>query len=71
MSTKKCNRITLFKIPVLADQEKLLAIYKEMPNNAKKVYKYDITNTVFGPLLLLLLVANRLFFRTANRTFCR
>lgn len=36
-STKPINRITLFKIPAVEDQQKLLAVYKEMPNNAKKV----------------------------------
>lgn len=36
-SSKLIHRITLFKIPEVADQEKLLAFYKEMSNNAKKV----------------------------------
>ena len=31
------NRITLFKIPKVEDQEKLLGIYREMPSNAGKV----------------------------------
>lgn len=36
-STKIINRITLFKIPAVDDQQKLLAVYKGLPNNAKKV----------------------------------
>lgn len=36
-STKIINRITLFKISAVEDQQKLLAVYKELPNNAKKV----------------------------------
>lgn len=40
------TRVTLFKIPDQADQEKLLNIYKEMPNKAKKVA--IIINGFFG-----------------------
>lgn len=36
-SVQPITRVTLFKIPDQADQEKLLNIYKEMPNKAKKV----------------------------------
>lgn len=36
-SVNPITRVTLFKIPDQADQEKLLDIYKEMPNKAKKV----------------------------------
>lgn len=36
-STKPIQRITLFKIPEKADQEKLLDIYKGMKQNALKV----------------------------------
>lgn len=36
-SVKPITRITLFKIPDQEDQEKLLNVYKEMPNKAKKV----------------------------------
>jgi hypothetical protein len=37
MSTKNINRITLFKIPDVPNQEKLLAIYKNLQQNAQKV----------------------------------
>jgi hypothetical protein len=36
-SVKPITRVTLFKIPDQADQERLLNIYKDMPNKAKKV----------------------------------
>jgi hypothetical protein len=36
-STKPINRLTLFKVPNCEDQQKLLAIYKMMPETAKKV----------------------------------
>jgi hypothetical protein len=36
-SVQPITRVTLFKIPDQTDQEKLLNIYKEMPNKAKKV----------------------------------
>jgi len=37
-STKNINRITLFKIPDLSSQEKLVAIYKNLQQNAQKVF---------------------------------
>jgi hypothetical protein len=36
-TTKPIRRITLFKIPKAEDQEKLLEIYKTMPQDAQKV----------------------------------
>ena len=36
-STKPIYRITLFKIPNVDDQQKLFALYKEMPTKAVKV----------------------------------
>jgi hypothetical protein len=36
-STKPINRIVLFKIPDVAGQEKLIAQYKILQQNAKKV----------------------------------
>jgi hypothetical protein len=37
MTGKPTNRITLFKIPVVEDQQKLLDIYRKMPETAVKV----------------------------------
>jgi hypothetical protein len=36
-SGKNINRITLFKIPDVSNQEKLLAVYKNLQRNAQKV----------------------------------
>lgn len=46
-TTKTINRVTLFKIPEIADQQRLLEIYKEMPSKAKKVtLLYTTTPTI-------------------------
>lgn len=37
-SAKNINRITLFKIPEVSNQEKLLAVYKSLQQNALKVF---------------------------------
>ncbi|KAF1843676.1 uncharacterized protein K460DRAFT_316303 [Cucurbitaria berberidis CBS 394.84] len=48
-ATKPINRITLFKIPDAEDQEKLLAVYREMPKNAKKDGKPYVISVTAGP----------------------
>lgn len=40
-SSKQITRVTLFKIPDPANQEKLANIYKEMPTKAKKVLQAE------------------------------
>jgi glutaredoxin len=45
MSGKRINRITLFKIPKKEDRQKLLGIYKEMPQKAVKVSEHTHTHT--------------------------
>ncbi|PVH76666.1 stress responsive A/B barrel domain-containing protein [Cadophora sp. DSE1049] len=47
-STKPIQRITLFKIPNVADQEKLLEIYKGMKQNALKDGKPYILSVTAG-----------------------
>lgn len=44
MSTNQITRITLFKIPNVEDQNKLLDIYKQMPNKAVKVRTNSTSN---------------------------
>lgn len=39
-STKPIQRITLFKIPNAEDQDKLLEIYRHMPEKAVKVGRH-------------------------------
>ncbi|KAH7383055.1 stress responsive A/B barrel domain-containing protein [Cadophora sp. MPI-SDFR-AT-0126] len=47
-STKPIQRITLFKIPNISDQEKLLDIYKGMKQNALKDGKPYILSVTAG-----------------------
>ncbi|QGA16426.1 hypothetical protein EYB26_004093 [Talaromyces marneffei] len=49
MASVPITRVTLFKIPDQADQEKLLNIYKEMPYKAKKNGKPYILSVTAGP----------------------
>jgi hypothetical protein len=43
MSTKPIRRITLFKVPKPEDQQKLLDVYRTMPEKAVKVGKFKKT----------------------------
>ncbi|CAI6101126.1 unnamed protein product [Clonostachys chloroleuca] len=48
MSSPRINRVTLFKIPNTEDQQKLLAIYKQMPAKAVKDGKPYILSVTAG-----------------------
>ncbi|CRG89249.1 hypothetical protein PISL3812_06285 [Talaromyces islandicus] len=48
---KQITRVTLFKIPDPANQEKLANIYKEMPTKAKKDGKPYIISVNAGPTI--------------------
>ncbi|RDW59072.1 hypothetical protein BP5796_11996 [Coleophoma crateriformis] len=49
--TKPIRRVTLFKIPAEEDQQKVLAIYKEMPDKAKRDGQPYILSLAAGPTI--------------------